>query len=405
MSNGASPSKWSLVPLLAAAGFISGNGSLVFIWTLGIHPAVFVFFASLTLGLVLASVLWHRGILHSWQAAASFVATTAAVHVLGALAPHRTVHLLGRELALPLLGAPDVPALPGYFLIALTMYTAVLLILVHGTSRLWAPVIGLGVAALSAVVFASLPAPEHWWAIFWNPTPLFAMWGTVLGCFLGAAVALSNARVSPQPKPYAAFYALVVHAAAFCVFTGVMGAIEMKRLPELEARRKVERAARMASAPSRDNLPTVTRQPFERVLVMEPIGPCHPSEPTRSGEMIGREDRVDHLYVPPPAQVPYEVVYWCGGQSREEVLRDGALVTVSATEYPTATWAAYELTNGRRPGALTPVTRFGQSVYLDGHALKWSSGNKLLFITGVTDYPALTVDLVKAYLTKYPSSS
>ena len=84
MSHSASPSKWSLVPLLAAAGFISGNGSLVFIWTLGIHPAVFVFFASLTLGLVLASVLWYRGILHSWQAAASFVVTTAAVVAGGA---------------------------------------------------------------------------------------------------------------------------------------------------------------------------------------------------------------------------------------------------------------------------------------------------------------------------------
>ena len=84
MSDRASPSNWSLVPILAAAGFISGNGSLVFIWTLGIHPAVFVFFASLTLGLVLASVLWYRGILHSWQAAASFVVTTAAVASVGA---------------------------------------------------------------------------------------------------------------------------------------------------------------------------------------------------------------------------------------------------------------------------------------------------------------------------------
>ena len=210
------------------------------------------------------------------------------------------------------------------------------------------------------------------------------MWGTVLGCFLGAAVALSNAHVSPQPRPYAAFCALFVHGAVFCLFTGVVGAIEIKRMSELDARRKVERAARIASAPSRENLPSVTRQPFDRVLLLESFGPCRPDTPTRP-VVDGRRGRSGKSPVtcPPPGHEPYEVIYWClDPKRRSDFIGDlfaGDRQRDRISQPPT--WAAYELDERPASGrAHDPSPDSARHVYQDGQALTWSSGNKLLFM-------------------------
>ena len=76
------------------------------------------------------------------------------------------------------------------------------------------------------------------------------------------------------------------------------------------------------------------------------------------------------------------------------------------TEYPSADWAAYQIMNDRTPGSLTRSTRSGQTIYVDElEVFIWSSGNKLLALSGFQGREAVTEQVLKAYLAKYPSSN
>jgi hypothetical protein len=96
--------------------------------------------------------------------------------------------------------------------------------------------------------------------------------------------------------------------------------------------------------------------------------------------------------------VQFPICLLCLGAVQADNRRDFPQVVVFATEFPNAAWAAHQIMNGRRSGELTPATRFGQQVYTNGYELIWSSGNTLLILAGTTERPAVTDDLVKAYL-------
>ena len=156
-------------------------------------------------------------------------------------------------------------------------------------------------------------------------------------------------------------------------------------------------AARVANAPSRENLPRLTRQPADRVLVMEPVGDCHANEQMTTELPAVEEVGAGAGFAPPPARCIYEARYACPSVEA---------VHVKVTEYPSADWAAYQIMNDRTPGSLTRSTRSGQTIYVDElEVFIWSSGNKLLALSGIQGREAVTEQVLKAYLAKYPSSN
>ena len=258
------------------------------------HDSAFMltFSASLTLALALASVLWFLGFIHSWVTVTAFVVATIAVHVLCLAAPgDRTTH-----------GGSDMAGVAIFFVIALTLCTVLLLTELRGYQKLRAPVIGVQGAVSASLVFAFSGSFQGPWALFWNEAPLLIMWQAVLGCSVGMAIASAHVENQPQARPYAVLTVLLAYCVAMGVYRSVLIASDTKRYREVKA----EMAARLANAPSRNNLPPLTRQPVDRVLVMEPVGDCHANE-TKTTELPAVEEvGAGPGFAPPPARCIYE---------------------------------------------------------------------------------------------------
>ena len=317
-------SSWTLIPILGGVGFMSGLVSMFQMLNFESHDSAFMltFFASLTLALALASVLWFLGFIHSWVTVTAFVVATIAVHVLClAASGDRTMH-----------GGSDMAGVAIFFVIALTLCTVLLLTELRGYQKLRAPVIGVQCAVLASLVFAFSGSFQGPWALFWNEAPLLIMWQAVVGCSVGMAIASAHVENQPQARPYAVLTVLLAYCVAMGVYRSVLIASDTKRYREVRA----EMAARLANAPSRNNLPPLTRQPVDRVLVMERVGDCHANE-TMTTELPAVEQvGAGPGFAPPPARCIYEARYACPSVEA---------VHVKVTEYPTADWAAYQIMN------------------------------------------------------------
>ena len=182
-------SSWTLIPILGGVGFMSGLVSMFQMMNFESHDSAFsfAFFASLTLALALASVLWLLGFIHSGVTVTAFVVATVAVHVLCPAKPgDRTGDMAGVAI---------------YFVIALTLCTVLLLTELRGYQKLRAPVIGVQCAVLASLVFAFSGSYQGLWSLFWNAAPLLIMWQAVLGCAVGMAIASAHVETRPHARP------------------------------------------------------------------------------------------------------------------------------------------------------------------------------------------------------------
>ncbi len=232
-------SSWTLIPILGGVGFMSGLVSMFQMMDFESHDSAFsfAFFASLTLALALASVLWLLGFIHSGVTVTAFVVATVAVHVLCLAKPgDRTGDMAGVAI---------------YFVIALTLCTVLLLTELRGYQKLRAPVIGVQCAVLASLVFAFSGSYQGLWSLFWNAAPLLIMWQAVLGCAVGMAIASAHVETRPHARPYAVVIVLLASCVVLGVIRSFQVATDTKRYREV----KTEMAARVANAPSRENLP------------------------------------------------------------------------------------------------------------------------------------------------------
>src|SRR6185295_15135209 len=115
--------RWSLVPALTCAGFVSGVYTLMVIQRMSYgtaNPYPFTFFGSLSFGLALCAVLWAFGFVPSRKAGATLVAATIAVHLIDDFAIEmRVVVPLIVDVELPLVGKVFLWELVEHFLVAL----------------------------------------------------------------------------------------------------------------------------------------------------------------------------------------------------------------------------------------------------------------------------------------------
>ena len=140
--------------------------------------------------------------------------------------------------------------------------------------------------------------------------------------------------------------------------------------------------------------------PLDQVLIMDSIEGW---KPYLSGSQ--RKDGWNTLTG--VAAAPSHILY----SARYALPNGESHVDVEISQYPNSNWARYELRNTPMPNELFKqskqiqlVNEFGSKVYEEAMYRYWSSGDKLVFLDCSRILPADIKKILKAYLSKYPSS-
>jgi hypothetical protein len=163
------------------------------------------------------------------------------------------------------------------------------------------------------------------------------------------------------------------------------------------ARAQEEITTRVASAPSRVNLPALNEDRVDRVFLMEGVGewrPYYTSSSRMPADQVGGA-----TFATRPERISYYAYY-----SRSTVRPDASTsVTVHITQYPNAEWARFDVLNNTGQAGLPRLSQFGSTFYQDGPYFSWSSGDRLILLN-CSGMPRPVIDeFLKAYLAKYPS--
>jgi hypothetical protein len=162
-------------------------------------------------------------------------------------------------------------------------------------------------------------------------------------------------------------------------------------------RAQAEIAARVASAPSRVNLPALSEDRVDRVFLMEGVGEWRPYY--SSSSRMPADQAGGATFARRPERISYYAYY-----SRSTVGPDASTsVTVHITQYPNAEWARFDVLNSTGQAGVPRLSQFGYAFYQDGPYFSWSSGDRLILLD-CSGTPRPVIDeFLKAYLAKYPS--
>src|SRR5436190_676614 len=385
--------RWNLVPVLTSAGFVSGiyTEAVIRVMSYGnANPYPFTFFGSLSFGLTLCAVLWAFGFVPSRRAAATLVALTIAVHLIGILAIEtRIVAPLIVDVELPVLGSVLLGALVEHWLVALALYSSFLLVLIPVRPKLWTLLVAQGCAILTVVVVFSpfLNGPV-------NSTLLSFTAQTIQACFLAVAIALSGPDIR---TPHNRFALVFVQIGFFiAVYAGTNVFVRQPQQASV-AQANEEIGTRVASAPSRINLPPLNQDAVERVLLMEGVGEWQPH--LSNSSRLPAEQAGGVTFAPRPERISYNA-YYSRTATRPD---DPPLVSVHVTQYPNAEWARFDVLNSTGQAGLTRLSQFGNTYYQNGPYLSWSSRDRLIVLDCSGCTPPVIDEFLKAYLAKYPS--
>jgi hypothetical protein len=279
-----------------------------------------------------------------------------------------------------------------HFLVALALYSAFLLVLVPGRRKLWTLLVTPVCAVLTVVVVFSIVRVAD--SLVVNSTILSFPAQTTQACFLAAALALAGTETRTPQKPFALVYVQLGYFLA--VFAGTYLFVHLPRQAAV-ARAHAEITARVASAPSRVNLPALNEDRVDRVFLMEGVGewrPYYTSSSRMPADQVGGA-----TFAPRPERISYYAYY-----SRSTVRPDASTsVTVHITRYPNAEWARFDVLNNTGQAGLPRLSQFGSTFYQDGPYFSWSNGDRLILLN-CSGMPRPVIDeFLKAYLAKYPS--
>jgi hypothetical protein len=378
----ASPAyRWSLVAVLAWAGFISGVYTTIIIRIMSYGTAnqyPFTFFGSLCFGLAMCSVLWAFGFVSSGRAGVTLVAATIAVHLIDVFVTEKNILRW---------------VMVEHSLVALALYSTFLLVLVRGRRKLWTLLVAPACAALTVVVVYYIVRVADSFVV--TPAMLDFPTQTTHAGFLAVALALAGVDRGTPRRRFTLVYVQLGYFVA--VFAGVYLFIQLPMEAKV-AREKEEIATRLANAPSRVNLPALNEGRIDRVLLMEGVGEWRLSE-SYSGRLPAEQTGGD-TFAPRPERVSYYANY--GPPSK--TLDDFRAITVSVIQYPNAAWAKFDVLNSTGRVGIPRLSRFGQTFYQDGPYFSWSSGDRRILLDCQSTPPEVIDEFLKAYLAKYPSS-
>jgi len=166
--------------------------------------------------------------------------------------------------------------------------------------------------------------------------------------------------------------------------------------PAAVTRAEAEIRTRVASAPSRANLPALTPDPLDRVFLMEGVGEWQTY--LTSSSRLTAEGAGGPTFAPRPERISYYARY-----AHAPAGVDNLAVTAHITHYPNAEWARFDVLNGTGRADLTRLSRFGHTFYQDGPYFSWSSGDWLVQLDCQGTLPSVIDEFLQAYLAKYPS--
>jgi hypothetical protein len=419
MGQASAIAKWTLIPALTLAGFVSAIFT-GFIWWPSIvagHNSedLYVVLGSTSFGLALGAVVWCYGLVQSWKILGGLVAVTVAAHLLELHAETHAGNWLREYVEIPVVGNVEPLVAATSFGVALVLYIVWILLTSPRYKVTWAVVVALGCAFLAALTVTAIHGTQRGaWISFFTGRPLELVWQTALAGFLGLALALKQPthlfHAPPETeKPHSSFAKRMAVGGVLLGYFLVTGTWstsvatrDARRRAQLAASIEAEAATKIAHAPSFDNLPPLTVRPFDEVLVWENIGEWTPSAP---GSYVSPALRNNPIPLPgQQAQVAPERKTYYLGYSKSG---GGPAVRANVTVYPNEQWARYEVDVPpitRQARNIKLLQRFGNNIYQDGPYFYWSSGDKVVNL----DCQMVPLDVIdeflKAYLQKFPSN-
>lgn len=412
--------KWTLIPALTLAGFVSAIFT-AFIWwpsiVAGNNSAVlYTVLGSISFGLSLGVVVWFYGLVQSWKILGGLVALTVAAHLVELQAgTHAGVGLL-EYIKVPVIGNLEPLVAVTSFGVAFVLYVTWMLLTSPRCRIARGVLFALGSAFLAALTITTIHGTQRRaWISFFTGRPLELVWQTVLAFFLGIVLALKRAMPpvhapSEIEKPRASFprrRALCGVLAGYFLVTGTwsisVARRDARRRAQLVASIEAEAATKLAHAPSFDNLPPLGVKPFDEVLVWQNIGDWAPSAP---GFYVTPAIRNNPSRLPElQAQVaPERKTYYLSYYSKSA---RGPAIQANVTVYPNEQWARYEVEVPpitRRERNIQLLQHFGNNIYQDGPYFYWSSGDKVVRLECQGVLPDVIDEFLKAYLQKFRSS-
>src|SRR5436190_2114862 len=340
---------------------------------------------------MLCAVLWAFGFVPSRAAAATLVAATIAVHLVDVLIiESRVVVPLIVDAELPVIGTVVLWQLVEHFLVALALYSSFLLVLIPDRQKLWTLLVAQGCAILTVVVVFS--------RFLNSPAAISTLLGvtaqTTQACFLAVAMALAGPDLRTPHKRFALVFVQIGFFIAVYAGTNVF----VRRPQQASvAQANEEIGTRVASAPSRINLPPLNQDAVERVLLMEGVGEWQPH--LSNSSRLPAEQAGGVTFAPRPERISYNA-YYSRTATRPD---DPPLVSVHVTQYPNAEWARFDVLNSTGQAGLTRLSQFGNTYYQNGPYLSWSSRDRLIVLDCSGCTPPVIDEFLKAYLAKYPS--
>jgi len=189
----------------------------------------------------------------------------------------------------------------------------------------------------------------------------------------------------------------------YFLVTGAWGISVTKREAEkraqLLASMEGEDVAKLAHAPSFDNLPPLIVRPFDEVLVWQKIGDWAPSAPGSYDSPVVRSNASpNQRALVAPQRRTYYLNYSQSGLPA---------VRADVTVFPNEQWARYEVDMPpitRQARNIKLLQRFGNNIYQDGVYFYWSSGEKVVKLECQGVLPDVIDEFLKAYLLKFPSN-
>lgn len=279
----------------------------------------------------------------------------------------------------------------------------------------------LGAAIWALLPTAPLPQPESF-----GMAALFFVWQPVIALFIGWATSENSKLVQTQasgPKSEASArasrFSRGLDGRAFIVIVATLAALSLTRIIPVRLRlahRERAVAKMRGSRPSAVDIPVVQPMTEEEALILKQIGDYHPGHVMKTVELVSHEKGFER-----PGSMYFSTLYTKTGEPvPQPPLAPGQSVRVIAQQYPNSAWAQYfaEYPPNRynsfdNPKQHAIVVQFNNRVR--SNQLERSPGQtwyRLYYIwprdncviTVEYHTPDENLEIVRAYLEKYPSS-
>jgi hypothetical protein len=279
----------------------------------------------------------------------------------------------------------------------------------------------LGAAIWALLPTAPLPQPESY-----GMAALFFVWQPVIALFIGWATSENSMLVQTQasgPKSEASArasrFSRGLDGRAFVVIVATLAALSLTRIIPVRLRlahRERAVAKMRGSRPSAVDIPVVQPMTEEEALILKQIGDYQPGHVMKTVELVSHEKGFER-----PGSMYFSTLYTKTGEPvPQPPLAPGQSVWVIAQQYPNSAWAQYfaEYPSNRynsfdNPKQHAIVVQFNNRVRSNqlerspGQTwyplyYMWPSGNCV--ITAEYHTPDENLEIVRAYLERYPSS-